>query len=203
MQHPTPNDDAVRVELIKQLFGADRGKKPDDAALAAYLLALRKMDTPRLARVVERVLDGEQYGDTDPYRVPQPGTLWRIAKELRLGALPNRPPLELAANKPVERPLDGWTINANQLLMAYITDPTTRRAQRLGVDSYVGQNGPPVHPGKLTVLFTTILVKWKDLWALDMREDREARGNLDGRKLWADYMASAEREIAEHERGLG
>lgn len=181
-------DEQARRGLIGQIFAADRGKKASEESMAAYLHALRRMDTPRLARVVERILDAFEYGDVEPYRIPQPGRIWQVAKELRLGATPKpAPPLELHGAP--EQKGDGWDLNANTLLLNYLTLGLVQK-------SIYGEKGsrdasryaPPAH--------TAIMVRWKLAWARDMREDRELYdGKRDGKPLWADYMARAEGEI--------
>lgn len=185
-----PADEQARRDLIGQVFAADRGKKCSDESMAAYLLAVRKMDTPRLARVVERLLDGFERGDTEPYRVPQPGTLWRIARELRFGSQqsrPSPPPLELHG-APAQK-LDGWDLNANTLLLNYVTLGLVQRSaygQKASRDA--GRYAPSAH--------TAILMKWKNAWSRDMREDRDLyEGKLDGKQSWHECMASAEAEI--------
>lgn len=195
---PNPEAELVtRRGLVAQLFAADRGKKLDDDTAAAYLLSLRRMDTPRLARVVERMLEGLEH-DADPYRVPSPSRIWQLAKELRLGSTPaprTAPPLELHGTP--EQSFDGWDANANILLLAYVTDPVSRRAARISPDSSTDHHAS-LRIGPETHARTAILVRWKNAWASEMREDREMRGGqLDGRKLWAEYMAEAEREIGQ------
>jgi hypothetical protein len=175
-----PSELETRRSLIAQLFAADRGKRADEAAMEAYLLALKHMETPRLARVVERLLEKFQYGDAEPYRVPQAGTLWRIAKEMRYGAAPPEKPADNWSG-------DGWDVNANLLLLSYLRDHDVTR--------YAPDSPKPSNPGPETIRRTAILVKWKDLWARDMREDRQLGGNLDGKKAWADCMSQAEHEL--------
>lgn len=189
----------IRVDLIRQMFAADRGKKPDDATLAAYQLALKRMDTTKLARVVEKLLGGFERGDSEHYRVPQPGALWRLARELRTGSVQTEkptPPLELHGAP--EQRLDGWDTNANLLLLAYLDGKRGAGVMaRYAPDSRIyGEACTALHVGPHTHERTAVLVKWKKLWARDMRENRELYdGKLDGKKAWADCMASAEREI--------
>lgn len=199
-------DEQIRRGLIGQIFAADRGRKCSEESMAAYLLAVRKMDTPRLARVVERLLDGFERGDSEVYRVPQPGTLWRLAKELRLGvtrAAP--PPLELHGVP--EQKQDAWDTAANLLLLGYVTDGwpakvrgmrgvPMRDAGRYAPDSPYDAQKRCVSIGPVTKERTAILVKWKNAWARDMREDRDLyEGKLDGKQSWAECMARAEGEI--------
>lgn len=182
-----PADEQVRRSLIGQIFAADRGKKCSEESMASYLLAVRRMETPRLARVVERLLDGFERGDSEVYRVPQPGTLWRIAKELRLGVTRPAPPLELHGAP--EQKVDGWALNANTLLLNYVTLGLVQQsAYAQKASRNAGRYAPPAH--------TAILVKWKNAWARDMREDRDLyEGKLDGKQSWAECMARAEAEI--------
>lgn len=186
-----PADEQARRDLIGQIFAADRGKRCSDESMAAYLLAVRRMDTPRLARVVERLLDGFERGDTEPYRVPQPGTLWRIAKELRLGTLQARttPPLELHGAP--EQKADGWELNANTLLLNYVTLGLVQQTvhnQKPSRDA--SRYAPPEH--------TAIMLTWKTAWARDMREDRELYdGKLEGKAFWLECMGRAEEHIDE------
>jgi hypothetical protein len=199
-----PNDQDVRRELIAQLFAADRGRRADDATMGAYLLALKRMDTPRLARVVEKLLGGFERGDAEAYRVPQPGTLWRISREIRLGAVPVHREPEPTAND--GRVMDAWDTAANLLLLNYFGEimrdkrrdaagNLLRPMSRYSPDSPFNPKTRQVDVGALAKARTAVFVKWKDLWARDMREDRELGGKLDGRKVWADCMSRAESEL--------
>lgn len=189
-----PNPDAelaARRGLVAQLFAADRGKKLDDDTAAAYLLSLRRMDTPRLARVVERTLEGLEH-DADPYRVPSPSRIWQLAKELRLGSTrtPQAPPSN-DLNGMAEEVADGWEINANTLLLNYVTLGLVQQSAH-------GQKATRNADRYASSTATAILVRWKNAWASEMREDRALRGGkCDGRKLWTEYMAEAEREIGQ------
>jgi hypothetical protein len=173
-----------RRKLIGRLFGA-ANKQCDETRMDAYLETLKRMETPRLIRAVEHVLDGIQnMTDPEDYKPPTAGGLWKVLKKLR--ALP--PPLELRAAEPKYLPFD---TNANQLLMAYLWDKHAPN----GMTRYAPDSPNPKLPGPITRARTAILVKWKNAWARDMREDREAGGKLDGKASWIDCMARAEAEI--------
>lgn len=194
-----------RKALIQRLFGA-ANKSCDEAKMDGYLEALKLMDTPRLMRVCERVLDGiRELTDPEDYRPPTAGALWKVYRRLR--ALPTAPPLTLHG-APEQKP-DGWAVNANLLLLAYVTrgllpkmvgirGVTMPDAGRYAPDSRYDSAKRCVVPGPLTIARTAVLVKWKNVWARDMREDRELYdGKLEGRAFWLDCMARAEAELDE------
>lgn len=178
----------ARRSLLAQLFAAQSGRKLDDETAGAYLLALRRMDTPRLARVVERIL-GDIETDASPYRAPSVSRIWEVAREMR--KLPNTsapaPTLELHGTPEVRH--DPWETAGNTLLLNYITQGLVQR-------SIHGQKAARDAGRYAGAARTQIVVKWKQIWARDMREDRELYDcKLDGKKAWADAMACAEREL--------
>lgn len=168
------DETAARRELIAQLFGAF-GRTPTEANYAGYEAALKLMPTPTLARVVSTWLENISEA-TDPIeiRVPTAGKLWDLRRKLR--KLPAAPVLELKAHEPKFLAFD---TNANQLLMAYLWK----------------KHGPKNVTRYQVPAALQWLVKYKNAWAHDMRDDRAAGGKLDGRKAWADCMAAAEAEI--------
>lgn len=175
-----------RKTLIARLFGA-AGKECRESVMDGYLEALKRMDTPRLFRVVDRVLDGiKDLTDPEDYKPPAPGALWKVARALR--ALPAPAPLELHGTRP--QPQDQWDTAANTLLLNYVTAGLVEKAIR---------NSKPTRDASRYASHeaTAVLLKWKSAWARDMREDRELYGGkLDGKLLWAQCMASAETEIS-------
>lgn len=183
------DETTARRALLAQLFAADRGKKLDDDTASAYLLALRHMDTPRMARVVERILGEAETNPDEPYRVPQPGRIWRVAKDMRAlpSAPPPRDPLKLRGTP--EHRLDGWDTNANLLLLNYLTLGLVQKAIH---DQKATRNAARY----ASPAATAVMLKWRAAWARDMRDDRALyEGKLEGRRAWADCMASAEAEI--------
>jgi len=176
---------AQRRELIAQLFGAF-GRTPKEHEYAGYEASLKLMPTPSLARVVSTWL--EQIGDaTDPddLRVPTAAKLWALRRKLK--RLPDPPPLELRG-APAQAQ-DGWDLNANTLLLNYLTVGLVQQViHGMKATRDAGRYAPPAH--------TAVMVKWKNAWARDMREDRELYdGKLDGKIAWTDCMAKAEAEI--------
>jgi hypothetical protein len=176
---------AARRELIAQLFGAF-GRTPKEHEFTGYEAGLKLMPTPSLARVVTIWL--EQIGDaTDPedLRVPSAAKLWALRRKIK--KLPNPPALELHG-APAQKQ-DAWVSAANTLLLNYLTMGLVQKAihgQKPTRDA--GRYAPPAH--------TAVMVQWKNIWARDMREDRELYdGKLDGKLVWADCMARAEAEI--------
>lgn len=179
------NDQAERRALIAQLFGAF-GKTPSESQYTGYEAALKLMTTPRLARVVSTWLEGiADATDPQDLRVPTAGRLWEIARKLK--RLPPAPRvLELKASEPKFLPFDE---GANTLLLNYVTLGLVQKAIHGQAPSRdAARYAPPAH--------TAILVRWKNLWAQEMRADREKGGNLDGKKLWAEHMECAEDEIS-------
>lgn len=178
------DDQETRAGLIRKLFGA-ANRTPSHDIIDGYLTTLKRMETASLARLVERILeDLEKAADSEPFRVPTAKELWVIRRgHTRLPSAPAAP--ELSPWKG-----DGWDVNANMLLLAYVTAAHTGRAARMAPDS-----ANPSNPGPLTRARTAVFVKWKDAWARDMREDREAGGTLDGKASWIACMASAEAEL--------
>jgi hypothetical protein len=176
-----------RKALIAKLFGA-ANKHCDETRMEGYLEALKRMDTPRLFRVVEHILAGiEDLPEHEDYKPPTPGGLWKALKRMR--AMPPVPSFDLKANEPKFLLFD---TNANQLLMAYIWAAHAKK----GVMRYAPDSPNPRAPGPITRERTAVLVKWKDAWARDMREDRELYdGKLDGKEFWKDCMTRAEAEI--------
>lgn len=173
-----------RKALIGRLFGA-ANKHCDETRMDGYLEALKRMETPRLMRVVERVLAGiEDLPEHEDYKPPSAGALWKTLKSMR--ALP--PPLELKAAEPKFLPFD---TNANQLLMQYLWQAHAGK----GGNRYAPDSPSPANPGPITRARTAVLVKWKNAWARDMCEDREAGGALDGKSSWVACMAAAEAEL--------
>jgi hypothetical protein len=176
---------AMRRELIAQLFGAF-GRTPKEHEYTGYEASLKLMPTPSLARVITTWL--EQIGDaTDPedLRVPTAAKLWALRRKLK--KLPGPPPLELHGAP--EQKQDGWDLNANTLLLNYLTMGLVQSAcygQKPTRDA--GRYAPPER--------TAVMVKWKNVWARDMREDRELySGKLDGKAAWLACIAKAEAEI--------
>lgn len=184
-----------RRALILKLHGA-ANKVPAESVIEATLTALAKMSTPKLMRVVDRVIEGiAELTNPEDYRAPTAGALWKVAR--KLSALP-APPLTLDQQRQVaDGPkVDGWTINGNILLLAYFDGKKAAGSMgRYAPDSPYDERLRHVVTGPITKLRTAVLVKWKDAWACDMREDRAEGGKLDGRKLWVDCMVSAEAEI--------
>jgi hypothetical protein len=190
-----------RRELIAQLFGAF-GRTPTEAQFAGYEAGLKRMPTPSLARVVSTWLERiEEATEPGELRVPTPGKLWELRRKLK--ALPAPFTLE---HTPAAHEPDGWAKNANTLLLAYVTQGLVgksihgtrtpmRNASRYAPDSHYDPQTRHAVPGPLTKIATAILVKWKDGWAADMREDRAEGGSRDGKALWFDYMTRAEAEI--------
>jgi hypothetical protein len=182
------NDQDERRALIAQLFGAF-GKTPSESQYSGYEAALKLMTTPRLARVVATWLEGiAEATDPQDLRVPTAGRLWELARKLR--RLPEPPRgLELKAEEPKLLPFD---TNANQLLLAYVWD-----AMRAGrADRYAPDPMIAAEPAPRTRERTAILVRWKNLWAAQMRAGVERGEKPDGKALWAEHMACAEYEIA-------
>ncbi len=165
-----------RKALIQRLFGA-ANKHADEPRLEGYLEALKRMDTPRLVRLVDQVLDGiREMTDPNDYKPPTAGALWKLHRDKR--RLPDPRPLELTP--PPAAAMDGWDQNANLLLMQYLWA------------AHAPKNVTRYHvPGALQWL-----VKYKHAWAHDMRDDRAQRGKLDGKQHWTDCMALAEAEIS-------
>lgn len=179
-----------RRDLIAQLFGAF-GRTPKEHEFTGYEAALKLMSTPILARVVSSWLEKiSEATEPEDLRVPTAGKLWQLKRKLR--ALPTAPPLTLHG-APEQKP-DGWATNANLLLLAYFDGK-----RNAGVMARYAPDSPnPPNPGPLTRARTAVLVKWKNVWARDMREDRELYdGKLEGRAFWADCMARAEAELDE------
>ncbi|HEV8246056.1 MAG TPA: hypothetical protein VGP93_09825 [Polyangiaceae bacterium] len=181
-----------RKKLIASLFGA-ANKPCDETRMDGYLEALRRMDTPRLMRVVTHVLDGiEHLPEHEDYKPPTAGGLWKILKKLR--ALPAPRPLELTP--PPAAAIDGWDQNANLLLMQYLwAAHAPKGITRYAPDDRYDEKARRTIPGPQTIERTKIMTKWKSAWATDMREDRAEHGKLDGKKHWVDCMALAEAEL--------
>jgi hypothetical protein len=198
---PQTDETLARRELIAQLFGAF-GRTPTEANYAGYEATLKLMTTPMLARVVSSWLEKiSEATDPEELRVPTAGKLWQLRRKLR--ALPT-PPLVLHGAPEVKQ--DAWDTAANSHLLNYITSglvqsavhgqKPARNANRYAPDSRFDSVNRCVIPGDLTRKITAVLVKWKNAWARDMREDRELYdGKLEGKAFWQQCMASAEGEI--------
>jgi hypothetical protein len=196
-------DQVERRNLIAQLFGAF-GRTPKEHEFSGYETSLKLMPTASLARVVSTWL--EQIGDaTDPedLRVPTAAKLWALRRKLKKLPEP-RPALELHG-APAQAQ-DAWDTAANSHLLNYITRglvektihgiKAARDANCYAPDSRFDAAKRCAVPGPETIARTAILTKWKNVWARDMREDRELYdGKLDGKRAWADCMAKAEAEI--------
>jgi hypothetical protein len=176
-----------RKALIQRLFGA-ANKHADEPRMDGYLESLRLMDTPRLLRVVDKILAGiAELTEPENYKPPTAGQIWKVARSMR--RLPDPRPLELTP--PPAAAMDGWEQNANLLLMQYLWAAHAGK----GVTRYAPDSPNPARPGPQTIERTAILVKFKNAWARDMREDREEGGKLDGKTHWIDCMALAEAEL--------
>lgn len=182
----------ARRELIAQLFGAF-GRTPTEANYSGYEAGLKLMNTQTLARVISTWLERlSEATAPEELRVPTAGKLWEIRRKLR--KLPDPRPLELAP--PPGSDLDGWDQNANQLLLQYLLDAhAPKRVTRYSPDSRYDAKLRHVVVGPQTTERTAILVKFKNAWARDMREDRADGGKLEGKKHWVDCMALAEAEL--------
>lgn len=191
----------ARRELIAQLFGAF-GRTPTEAQYAGYEAGLKRMPTPSLARVVSTWLERiEEATEPAELRMPTPGKLWEHRRKLK--ALPTPFTLEHSVDAPK---LDDWGTAANLVLMQYVSGglmaktlkgagTSPRDVSRYAPDSSYDPKNRCAVAGPLTKIVTAILVKWKDAWATDMREDRAEGGSRDGKALWSEYMQLAEAEI--------
>ena len=182
----------ARRDLIAQLFGAF-GRTPTEANYSGYEAGLKLMNTQTLARVVSTWLEKiAEATSPEELRVPTAGKLWEIRRKLR--KLPDPRPLELAPPPGAEQ--DGWDRNANTLLMLYLWQKhAPKGVTRYSPDSHYDDKTRQVVAGPQTAERSAILVKFKNAWARDMREDREEHGKLDGKQHWADCMALAEAEL--------
>lgn len=191
MSEPT-DETSQRRELIAQLFGAF-GRTPTEANYAGYEAALKLMATPTLARVIGAWLEKiSEATEPSELRVPTAGKLWELRRKLR--RLPDPRPLELTP--PPGARTDGWDQNANTLLAQYLlTKHEPKGVTRYSPDSRYDDRLRQVVTGPQTAERTAILVKWKNAWAVDMREARAEHGPLEGKKHWIDCMALAEAEL--------
>jgi hypothetical protein len=150
-----------------------------------------------LARVVSSWLDEAQRGHgSEELRVP------RRASSGSSGASCARstPPLVLHGAPEVKQ--DAWDTAANTHLLNYITSGLVQRRFTARSPRESNRYAPdPLRFGEPRVIpgdhrQDAVLVKWKNAWARDMREDRELYdGKLEGKAFWQQCMASAEGEI--------
>lgn len=185
----TTTDKPKFLELLNALFGA-HGRTVWDGAVSGYWKGLEKMSLMQFERSVEKAIDKLAHSERGVSKIPTVSELWDISRGIRAYETP------IQSTEP-EWLGDGWDVNANLLLLAYIErKKDSREMDRYAPDS--PYNGRHVVVGPLTKSRTVILVKWKDIWARDMREDRAEGGKLDGKKAWFDCMAQAEKELDRH-----
>ncbi len=175
------------VESLNALFGA-HGRTVWDGALSGYWKGLEKMSLMQFERCVEKSVEKLAHAERGVAKVPTVAELWDISRGIRSYERPQT----------IEDPWrgDDWDTGANLLLLAYIEQKKDRKLMdRYAPDSPYSDKAHHVVVGPITKARTAILVKWKDLWSRDMREDRLEGGKLDGKPLWFDYMTRAEAEI--------
>lgn len=184
-----------RKALIARLFGA-ANKHCDEPRMDGYLEALKRMETPRLLRVVDRILDGiRDLTDPADYKPPTAGELWK-ASRANLGRMPStfdNPPQP-------ERHVDEWERGANFLLLHKITRNLLSRVRQpheidYAPDSVYDSRARCVKPGQHTVVIGRMLHGQAMAWAADMREARAEGRQLDGKQTWHAAMQLADERI--------
>lgn len=176
------------LKILSTLFGA-HGKPLSESMINGYWKGLQHMSLVAFERVCDQAIEKLQYAERGHAKTPTVAELWDLKRGFR--GLPSAP-----AEKEPEWVGDEWDIAANHLLLAYIAKARDRKeADRYAPDSRYDESRRCVVPGPITKHRTAILVKWKGLWARDMREDRAEGGKLDGKKSWFDCMSLAEQEI--------
>jgi hypothetical protein len=175
------------LEMLNTLFGA-HGRTVWDGALAGYWKGLEKMSLMQFERVVGKAIDKLQYSERGVAKVPTVPELWDLHRGIR-----HEQP------KPQQEPTwtgDAWDTAANLLLLAYFERKKGERMmERYAPDSPYSDRAHHVVVSERTKARTAVLVKWKDFWARDMREDRAEGGKRDGKPYWFDCMSRAEVEL--------
>lgn len=177
------------LELMNSLFGA-HNRTVWDGAIAGYWMGLSKMSLMQFERCVEKAVEKLQHAERGVSKIPTVGELWDISRGIRN----------------YERPVttddskwlgDDWDTAANLILLGYFDRQKDHgRMARYAPDSPFSDKSHHVVVGPLTKERTAVMVKWKNAWARDMREDRQLYdGKLDGKMAWADCMALAEKEL--------
>ena len=174
-------------ELLNSLFGA-HGRTVWDGALAGYWKGLEKMSLMQFERVVGKAIEKLQYTERGVAKVPTVPELW----DLHRGTRYEQP-------RPQQEPAwtgDAWDVAANLALLAYFERKKgEREIDRYAPDSPYSDRLRHVVVGERTKARTAVMVKWKNLWARDMREDRAEGGNREGKQYFADCMNHAEAEL--------
>lgn len=175
------------LELLNSLFGA-HGRTVWDGALAGYWKGLGKMSLMQFERVVGKAIDKLQYAERGVAKVPTVPELWDLHRGIR-----HEQP------RPQQEPTwtgDAWDTAANLLLLAYFERKKgAKEMDRYAPDSPYSASAHHCIVGERTKARTAVLVKWKNLWARDMREDRAEGGRRDGKLYWFDLMTRAEAEL--------
>jgi hypothetical protein len=178
----SPDEKPRFHELLSALFGA-HGKPLSEGMISGYWKGLNKMSLQQFEACCDKAIERLSFAERGQSKTPTVAELWDIKRGF-LG----RPPVTIEHEDVWLG--DDWDAAANQLLMHYISKSD---ASRYAPDSYY--DGRKLVTGPETKRLTEILVKWKNAWARDQREDQAMGRKLDGRKLWVECMANAEGEI--------
>lgn len=175
--------------MLAALFGA-HNRTVWDGAASGYWKGLSKMSLMQFERCVEKALEKLAHAERGVSKIPTVAELWDISRGIRSYERP------VTTDEPKWLG-DDWDTAANLILLGYFDRQKEHgRMERYAPDSPYSAKAHHVVVGPLTKERTAIMVKWKNAWARDMREDRALYdGKLDGKKAWADCMALAEKEL--------
>jgi len=177
------------LKSLAALFGA-HGKTPGDGVISGYWKGLEKMSLMQFERCVEKAIEKLAHAERGVSKIPTVSELWDISRGIRSYERP------VAQMGEPQWKGDEWDTTANLLLLAYFDQKKDRRLMdRYAPDSPYCSTRRHIVVGPLTKSHTAIMVKWKDAWARDMREDRAAGGTMDGKVAWFDCMSLAEVEL--------
>jgi hypothetical protein len=181
----TPEEKPAFGKLLSTLFGA-HAKPLSEGMISGYWKALEKMPLTDFENCVQRFIERLSQPNSigEKKKTPDPQDIWDMRRQMRFGSSMAVAPevVELVY------PGDHWDIAANHLLLAYIAKNFQKpREQR--IDYAPDTNGPH------TDAIAKILRKWAKAWSVDMREDRQAGGKLDGKPNWFQCMAAADKEV--------
>jgi hypothetical protein len=182
----TDSDQKEFLELLADLYGACGQNVKANIANGTWR-GLKHMALSEFRAVVENSIETMRFTERGAARPPTVAEIWdRHREHTKSRGIDADPPAPKYAG-------DGWSVNANLLLLEHI-----RRATRPAELDYAPDTqGNPVHVGPHTEAIAKILAKWKNSWARDMREDREIyNGKREGASYWRECMKSADAEVA-------
>jgi peptidoglycan/xylan/chitin deacetylase (PgdA/CDA1 family) len=190
------NDKAEFLESLTQLAGA-HDRSLTTQRIEGYWKTLERMPLATFRGVIARCHERLQSLGADNARFPTASSLWDTARELRNG----RP--HGTATSPAKQSQDGadnwhgdgWTVNANLLLMQHVA------SHKAGIDYAPDTSldaAQKAVPGPITRHVAGVLHEAALDWAFRMRAGAERGKKPDGKALWHELIKGADDKIRDY-----